>query len=420
MGKWLRRHTQGLCIGLAAMLTIGCARDSGTPAGSDSGVSAPVPEDLPGVEMPSEEEALDLARRIEASMAERDDSLLRESVDWDLLFHRTMDGINVSEETRNAIRVGFMRATGSALDGLIGPVQQGATYHLLRARQGDSEMRVIFRLLMPDGNVNYHDLLMVRDSSGSVRVGDIRVALSAEDISAGIHRFYVGRFGQQDESLHVKHIDDIQAMTAGIKSGRPQDVLEIFQSLPPDLQADKTALLIRYRAAAETGDRESIEAAVRDFRRHHPNEACLDGMLIAFYEMNGEFSKALECVDRLDKSVGGDPYLDVLRADCLITAERLEEAKQAARAAVEAEPELIDAYWALATVGLRTKDFAEVSRLLNLIEKQFDMVLEDLTEFPDYAEYVESPEYQEWLESHEQQYTSSNQTYAPIDGDTTP
>ncbi len=62
----------------------------------------------------------------------------------------------------------------------------------------------------------------------------------------------------------------------------------------------------------------------------------------------------------------------------------------------------------LVALNLETKDFGEVNRLLEQIAAEFDLEFGDLTQIPEYAEYVKSPEYQNWLESQTQNNLESD------------
>ena len=55
--------------------------------------------------------------------------------------------------------------------------------------------------------------------------------------------------------------------------------------------------------------------AVDDYRGAHPKAANLELMLIDYYFFKEEFQKVLEVVDKLDQRVGGDPYLNLYRAN---------------------------------------------------------------------------------------------------------
>lgn len=410
----------GLCLCLAAGLAGGCAPASGTPGKLGDQAAAVPREELPGGEMPSMEEATELAQQIEAAMAVGDDSVMNKTVDWNLVCSRSIAGIDAPKDMQIEYRTGLLKGItdkGGLPKQVAQQVLQGGSYRLMDVRQKDGEIRALFRLLLPEAGVNYHDLLLVRDNGGRARVGDIYVFLSAEDLSTTFRRFYVAMLAENDRSLLEKlsgktaelanHMDEFQAMGTRIRTGQFREALDIYESLPEVLKTEKAVLILRYQAAVGVGSAETIQA-VREFKKHYPDDACIDFLSIDLHASTGDFDQALECVDQVEKSVGDDPYLNVLRASCLVAAKRYEAAKQAANAAVEAEPDLIQAYWTLVTISLETKDFEEVTRLLDRIAANFEIEFYDLTQVPEYAEYVKSPEYEKWLESRAQKHLESN------------
>ena len=111
-----------------------------------------------------------------------------------------------------------------------------------------------------------------------------------------------------------------------------------------------------------------------------------------------EYDRALAAVDRLEKAVGGDPYLDVIRAGIHLAQGDAGAARRLARQAVDGDGTLPDGYWALVNVSLADKRFDETARLLDLLREQFQLEFGDLTQIPEYAEFVQSPEYRQWAQ----------------------
>jgi hypothetical protein len=289
---------------------------------------------------------------------------------------------------------------------LLDPLSTGATYKFLHVHEVEKRPRVIFRQLDADrGGLNYIDFVLARRPDGLVHGVDFFDYSHGELFSVTSRRAYVLavlRVTQTPfarargwEKEYLAHYAKVEQMNALARSPRPRhhEVLMLYDQLPSGLQKDKTILLMRVDAArrAETGYGE----AIRDFRSFHPGDPCVETLSIDYYLKNGERSKALAAIDNVEKTVGGDPYLDVVRASAHLEAKDAAAARKAALRALEAEPMLQAAYWRLVSASLLEKNFDETVRRLREIEDRFQIGTFDL-QAEEYDEFVKSPQYEAW------------------------
>jgi hypothetical protein len=82
---------------------------------------------------------------------------------------------------------------------------------------------------------------------------------------------------------------------------------------------------------------------IRDYRAKCPNDPGVDLILVNHYVLCRRPDDALASIDRLDKAVGGDRCLDLLRAAVYSKKGDLAAAKKRAEKAAAAEP---DSKWA--------------------------------------------------------------------------
>ena len=115
--------------------------------------------------------------------------------------------------------------------------------------------------------------------------------------------------------------------------------------------------------------------------------------------MDKQYAKARAGIDRLDRSLGGDPYLDILRASSFMAEGDKKSAKEYFRKAIAAEEYLVIAYFNLIAISLAEKNFDETSRLLTVIREKFPKQLPDVMRNPIYIPYVNSPQGQAWLKT---------------------
>ena len=135
---------------------------------------------------------------------------------------------------------------------------------------------------------------------------------------------------------------------------------------------------------------EALEAAFGD----EPSVAFL---LVDGYAAVKRYDAALAALDRLDKGLGGDPYLSYQRAVLLGLEKKPAESKAAARQATEREPTLTVAWWHLVQLALEEKAWADVAQGLTYIETQLGVEIVDLKAVPVYADFVKTREFAAWF-----------------------
>jgi tetratricopeptide (TPR) repeat protein len=199
------------------------------------------------------------------------------------------------------------------------------------------------------------------------------------------------------EQAFMKNFPKFQQMMTDLRGGRPVDALKIYEQFPPELKKDKNILLTRLQAAQAVND-EEYARAIEDLRAAHPDDACIDMISIDYYLLKKDDGQAFTCLDRLDKAVGGDPYVDVMRASIHTDAKQYDLARQDAQRAIDADPDLQDAYWTLMTIALEEHNFGETVTLLDQLEGHFQIPFGDMTQLPVFSEFVQSPEYRAWKE----------------------
>lgn len=139
-------------------------------------------------------------------------------------------------------------------------------------------------------------------------------------------------------------------------------------------------------------------AAMQMFRKLYPEDAAIDFISIDYFFLQKRFDEARKSIDRLDRAVGGDPYLNVIRGNAWMEEGRFDEARQAMEEAIKKKPDLANAYWMRITLSLRERKHADTLKWLQTTVEKWHVTIGNLNEFPDYAEFVNSPQHGEWLE----------------------
>ena len=288
---------------------------------------------------------------------------------------------------------------------LAASVAKGGSCDLLRYLEVDHQKRARMRLIFPNnGGLNYIDFVLGRDAAGQVAAQDMYIFYSGELLSNTMRRMAVQMAAQSDRSLlerlkgaepeFVKHVSDIRDITSALAEKRTSDAARIYEGLPASLKQDKTLQLAHIRIAQQQGDAQYTQALTQ-FRASFPNDPASELLSIDYYALNKQYDKALQALDKLDKAVGGDPYLNVMRAFVYITRHQMPQAQQFVEKAAHDMPTSQNVNQLLAIISALNKHYDLVPGALKAV-KQANGTLPDVANAPEFAGFRRSPQYKEW------------------------
>ena len=359
--------------------------------------------------IPNQAQVVALARQLEVAAKKGDTASAQDTLDVDGLLDRVMAGVSAPAD----YAAGFRSASHQNLALMTGIVRnaKGGTYRFLRVRQINGETRALFRLLSARGGVNYHDWIVGTDARGRVRFQDAYVAMTGEDLSQSLRRAYVmgavhahptllDRLTGADKQYAANTSTVIQ-IGRDLQAGNYSAALASYQSLPQDLRENKSMMMLRLTAASKLKRQrpQDYNAAMSDFRRLFPHDACLDLVCLDQLFEAGEYADARRAIDRIEAFTGPDAHLDTIRGKMYRLqggSANLAAAQKEYDKAIALEPTLHEPYWGLVTLSLQEKDFDRTVELLNRIQRELHVRIADLEKLPAYAEFVKSDAYRHW------------------------
>lgn len=410
-------------ITILLVTTLGCSPSTVEPIGfsgpGESGASTATASgdssNVSRLDEVSVEEAEAFAQQMLEVVANADRPKFAKLLNAQQLLDRAWAGVPASPELRAQFDKGFSQSfvqQAPILNEIAQMVSGGGSYDLLRVRERDNHRTVIFRALLAESGVNYHEFRLRKADDGTVYADDMFIMMSAEWFSETLNRICVALAADADKTwfdklvgkqqLFVKHVDEVNRMSTSMQQHNPEETLRIFASLPAELKSDKNVLLIRFRAASESNNNEAYMAAMSDIRRHHPNDPCCAMMLIDYDLMTKQYEKAMAGIDLIDQSVGGDSYSEILRAGVYLDQGKFDEAKLAGLRVIESTPTLQAGFWTLINVENKQKNFGEVVKWIEALAAYQVYSPEDFIATPDYAEFVKSEEFATWQLRFEQ------------------
>ena len=360
----------------------------------------------------SREDADALAKAVEETVANKDAAAINRIFDEHLLANRIHVGLDVKGDARVAFEKGMRDGGGlaaSIMKEVMAAVEGGGDYRFLRHIRKENETRPLFRLLLPNfGGVNYHELIVARDATGEPRISDIYVHLSGELISQTIRRLVLPAYAAENRGLWarltgseaalVRNFSILEKINKRKEAKDFQEAYRLISTLPPQLQKNKTVMVMKFVIAQHLGV-EEYSKVVHELETAFPDDPAKDFRSIDLYAPQENHQKVVEAVDRLI-AANGDPYLNFLKLDSLVSLGRIRDGLAALEEARTAGVETLDAHWMELGFMIRTKDHATTARMLDKITATFGIEFSDLSQVAEYADFVASAEGQAWMRKH--------------------
>jgi hypothetical protein len=287
--------------------------------------------------------------------------------------------------------------------------KQGCRFKRLRTA-GPGRATVLIRVIPStsgEGTISYCRLYLQQGEDGSARAVDIYPFLTAEmfsetlrrmlmPLAADLSRSFLDKLigGQSDFVKDMPKLAEISQLTV---RGDHRRALEMFKSLRPGTLKDKYVLLMRLRAE-QSADERAYAATLGEFRSLFPDDRAVDLLSIDYYFVRKDYGKVVECIDRVDQLIGGDPYLRFLRANMEVARNDNDAARLDLVKAIEQEPDLPDPYLLLSQISAVEGNFDEVFRLLEKLDQVAPAEVNGLLKQPQLAPFLQSAQYRQWTD----------------------
>lgn len=418
MTMWTPPLTRAMRFAAATLLftaSISCRREAPSaspapPSAAPATVAAATPARVAQAAPPISREELEaFGRAIAKAVSEKDKEGLAKLSDWNQLLEKILDDFGDSERGRQAkagVRDGFKSiADKNPFVAMMTKLEKDDRFDYQKLVETDGGVCPLFRYISSETGVTYLRAVAARSGEG-LRIVDCYNYSTGELLSQTMHRVILPMVVEtnrgfldrltKEQSAWVKNSAKVSQMTNLIQGGQARDALAVYATLPEELKADKTVLLLRLQAASTISDAQKM-AAIDDLRKHHPKDPSLALMAIDLYVHQKKHDEALACIDQLDAALFHDPYTLVLRAGVLADRQDYDAARAAAETAKKEEPGLTQAYWSLLTISLEAKRYDETVQRIGEIEKELHVVFSDLKDAEVYAGFVQSPQYRAWM-----------------------
>jgi len=259
----------------------------------------------------SSEEVRAAAQRIEAATNSGDAGALNRFIDLDSL-------IGIMQQKSQALkdpgfRSGFSQPFKNSFANygqrIVASVQRG-NYRMIREYEAGGVKHLVFRMF-GSGGLNYHDYTLIRVKD-SIKASDVFVYTTDEAVSSTLAKL-VDMMNNSAEHL-PEEVGILMKLNQQNAARNYTGVKEQYEKLSDKYKQNKAIQLI-YITACHQLDPQLYERAIEHFANSFPDAPSAYLMMIDLYYGRKEYEKGLAAIDKLDKLIGDDKMLDLLRGN---------------------------------------------------------------------------------------------------------
>jgi hypothetical protein len=313
------------------------------------------------------EEAKEFARQLEIAASKKDASFFDEAVDKKELINRT--GISNDRDARefgSGVQEGMRMGTQ-----ITNALKDNGHYQLVKQYEKNKSQHLIFRLYA-DGSINYHDLEL-KHTKGEVKVADIFIYLSGENLSETIKGLYLqfsDLIKSTEKQFTTSWYQKLPLIRQKIDAGNYQEAFEIYNMLPEEAKKTKPFQLLNLQICSGLNDNSLYQKAIDAYMALYANEPNMHLLLIDVFIVNKQYDKALNSINQVDKMINKDPFLDYYRYFIYNIREEKSTAKRHLLQVVKNFPDFPEAQLELIATYLEERDYTAAKPLVNNYQRR--------------------------------------------------
>lgn len=337
---------------------------------------------------PTTEEAEAIGKEFAKHLAPCDAGELDRMIDMELILARAVAGRAMRQSDVKGISRGFGGIGARFCMELTDPE---LTARYLRTQVIDGSPQPLIRIVFGVG-VNYYQLELDKRNN-AIRVADIYLYLAGEKMSETLG----SALEMLMETPSSSAVTKVSEMKQHMRDQEWQQARDVLQSLPATMRKRKPIMLTEVLIASELGD-DAYVAAMDAYTKSFPDDPSVTLIQIDRFLLRKQYDQALATVEKLDKQLGGDPYLELLRVDAYVGMGKHAEAVTAGKRGVAAEPTLEHLWWALLSAQAAAGQFKEALPTLDTLKEKFgtELSADALAADERFVKLSESAELKAW------------------------
>ncbi|MGB1241736.1 MAG: tetratricopeptide repeat protein [Chitinophagales bacterium] len=358
----------------------------------------------PNTNIIESDDYLTFAQMLADSIDDSNASFFNKYFDVDSIANSILDSIHGPKITKE----GFKKGVTDHLDVGVNIVSaMGIDGHckLLKVTK-DSIPKALYRIVS-QGGVNYFEVFLQKNKQDStIQIIDYYPYAVGQQFSNTLRRIYLSSLSDlrdsinidslsQSDSLYVSHIPTLDKIGTLFEKGQFNDALALIDSFPPTIREDKMIQITKLNIAFNEGG-ETYSQTAEAFKQTYPKDPIVEVMLLDFAFAQKEHTKALTVIDSLDKKIGGDPYLKVMKSAIYEDLEKNEVVESLLKEVIATEASMEEPYWKIIALYIEQKQYDKAIALFPQMQELFNINPAEFLVYDGYSDFWESNIYKNW------------------------
>jgi len=261
----------------------------------------------------TESECRRIGEAFASKMLEKDTASVSELTDWREATERLSQGIKVSDEMRAGLPTGYPKYLNQELIRVLNRSARAGDYSVAQVKQRDRQWVATLLLHNYRGLTNIHELTMVRDKNGAVKVVDLFNFSTGDTMAQTFRGAFLQAAARNTPTVidelkgwdhdFLKHLPDINALAGAVQDGQGSAALKMFSKLPETLQRDRHLMQLKIDAALSVGTPET-RAALLAFRKEVGDGPTFTWSILNQHLLVGPGPDTKEYVSKLESRFG--------------------------------------------------------------------------------------------------------------------
>lgn len=258
----------------------------------------------------TESEAMIVRATIDRAITATDAQPLTDLMDRQELARRVAKHATGVSESQIEASLRDDRSMSQLFEQIMTAVRSGKSLKFVRAYPEGNTWHLVYRIF-GDG-LNYFDWELIR-TGPNVRIADVMVYMSGENLSRTVGET-LNPGGALSAGMRSVIMPDLRRLRGHLNDGEFEQASRIYDAWPPSVKESRMFRLVHTQILSGLGkDNEYVEE-LEKLAVDYPDSRNVPLLMIDVYLLQKKYDKALESINRLDKFVGGDPFLDFYRA----------------------------------------------------------------------------------------------------------